>query len=290
MTDDDSDERSGGTWFGRLRQIIKGDTATREDLHQLLRDAHESTVLDADELAMLEGVLAVSEIQVRDVMVPRSQMVVLERDASREEILKTVVESGHSRFPLIGSDREEVVGILLAKDVLRYVVEASEQPFDITRWLRPATFIPESKRLNTLLKELRISRNHLAVVVDEYGGLTGLITIEDVLEEIVGEIDDEFDSAEAGPIQQQEPGVYHLRALTRIDEFNEFFDASLEDEHYDTVGGLVMYALGHLPRRGETVNVGEFSFRVLQADRRRIHSVEVARRAPSAEDGDTAVA
>ena len=290
MTDDDSDERSGGTWFGRLRQIIKGDTATREDLHQLLRDAHESTVLDADELAMLEGVLAVSEIQVRDVMVPRSQMVVLERDASREEILKTVVESGHSRFPLIGNDREEVVGILLAKDVLRYVVEASEQPFDVTRWLRPAIFIPESKRLNTLLKELRISRNHLAVVVDEYGGLAGLITIEDVLEEIVGEIDDEFDAAESGPIQQQDPGVYHLRALTRIDEFNEFFDTSLEDEHYDTVGGLVMYALGHLPRRGETVNVGEFSFRVLQADRRRIHSVEVARRTPSAEGGDTAAA
>jgi magnesium and cobalt transporter len=288
MTDDDSDERSGGTWFGRLRQVIRGDTATREDLLQLLRDAHERTVLDADELAMLEGVLAVSEMQVRDVMVPRSQMVVLDRDASREEILKTVVESGHSRFPLIGNDREEVVGILLAKDVLRYVVEAPDQPFDITRWLRPATFIPESKRLNTLLKELRISRNHLSVVVDEYGGLTGLITIEDVLEEIVGEIDDEFDSAEAGPIQQQDPGVYHLRALTRIDEFNEFFNASLEDEHYDTVGGLVMYALGHLPRRGETVTIGDFQFRVLQADRRRIHSVELTRRPPSAEGGDTA--
>lgn len=290
MTDDDPEERSGGTWFGRLRQVIRGDTATREDLLQLLRDAHVRTVLDADELAMLEGVLAVSEMQVRDVMVPRSQMVVLERDASREEILKTIVESGHSRFPLIGADREEVVGILLAKDVLRYFVEAPDQAFDVTRWLRPATFIPESKRLNTLLKELRLSRNHLAVVVDEYGGLTGLITIEDVLEEIVGEIDDEFDAAEAGPIQQQDPGVYHLRALTRIDEFNEFFHSSLEDQHYDTVGGLVMYALGHLPRRGEVVSVDGFQFRVLQADRRRIHSIEVARRVPSAEDGDTVVA
>ena len=290
MTDDDSDERSGATWFGRLRQVIRGDTATREDLLHLLRDAHERTVLDADELAMLEGVLAVSEMQVRDVMVPRSQMVVLERDASREEILKAIVESGHSRFPLIGTDREEVVGILLAKDVLRYFVETPDQVFDITRWLRPATFIPESKRLNRLLKDLRGSRNHLAIVVDEYGGIAGLITIEDVLEEIVGEIDDEYDAAEAGPIQQQEPGIYHLRALTRIEEFNEFFGAALEDEHYDTVGGLVMYALGHLPRRGEVVTIGEFQFRVLQADRRRIHSVEVARRASSAAGGDTAAA
>ena len=290
MTDDDSDERSGGTWFGRLRQVIRGDTATREDLLQLLRDAHNREVLDADELAMLEGVLAVSEMQVRDVMVPRSQMVVLERDASREEILKTIVKSGHSRFPLIGPDREEVVGILLAKDVLRYFVETPDQDFDVTRWVRPATFIPESKRLNRLLKDLRMSRNHLAVVVDEYGGLTGLITIEDVLEEIVGEIDDEFDPAEAGPIQQQDPGCYHLRALTRIDEFNEFFDTALDDENYDTVGGLVMHELGHLPRRGETVTVGDFRFRVLQADRRRIHSIEVTRRASSADDGDTAAA
>lgn len=290
MTDDDSDERSGGTWFGRLRQVIRGDTATREDLLQLLRDAREREVLDADELAMLEGVLAVSEMQVRDVMVPRSQMVVLERDASRDEMLKAIVESGHSRFPLIGNDREEVVGILLAKDVLRYFVEAPDQPFDVTRWLRPATFIPESTRLNRLLKDLRISRNHLAVVVDEYGGIAGLITIEDVLEEIVGEIDDEFDSAEAGPIQEQEPGCYHLRALTRIEEFNEFFGTSLEDEHYDTVGGLVMYALGHLPRRGEAVVVGEFHFRVLQADRRRIQNIEVTRSAPSADDGDIAAA
>jgi magnesium and cobalt transporter len=290
MTDDDSDERSGATWFGRLRQVIRGDTATREDLLHLLRDAHERTVLDADELAMLEGVLAVSEMQVRDVMVPRSQMVVLERDASRDEILKAIVESGHSRFPLIGADREEVVGILLAKDVLRHFVETPDQVFDITRWLRPATFIPESKRLNRLLKELRASRNHLAVVVDEYGGIAGLITIEDVLEEIVGEIDDEYDAAEAGPIQQQEAGVYHLRALTRIEEFNEFFGTALDDENYDTIGGLVMYELGHLPRRGETVAVGGFEFRVLQADRRRIHSLEMTRRAPSAEDGDTAAA
>jgi magnesium and cobalt transporter len=289
---DDSDEPSGGTWYGRLRRVLKGDAATREDLLDWLRESHAQTVLDADELAMLEGVLAVSETQVRDVMVPRSQMAVLERDAPRDEILKAIVESGHSRFPVIGEDREEVVGILLAKDVLRHFVETPGQPFDISRYIRPATFIPESKRLNTLLKEFRGSRNHIAIVVDEYGGITGLLTIEDVLEEIVGEIDDEHDSAEVGPIQEQEPGRYHVRALARIEDFNNFFDTSLDDENYDTVGGLVMHELGHLPRKGETLQLGEFRFRVLQADRRRIHSVEVTRgqAEAAASDGDVAAA
>jgi magnesium and cobalt transporter len=227
---------------------------------------------------------------VRDVMVPRSQMAVLERDAPRDDILKAIVESGHSRFPVIGEDREEVVGILLAKDVLRHFVETPNLPFDISRYIRPATFIPESKRLNTLLKEFRGSRNHIAIVVDEYGGITGLLTIEDVLEEIVGEIDDEHDSAEVGPIQEQEPGRYHVRALARIDEFNDFFDTSLDDENYDTVGGLVMHELGHLPRKGETLQFGDFSFRVLQADRRRIHSVEVTRGSALPADGDVVAA
>jgi magnesium and cobalt transporter len=247
-------------------------------------------VLDADELAMLEGVLAVSETQVREVMVPRSQMAVLERDAPRDELLRAIVDSGHSRFPVIGGDREEVVGILLAKDVLRHFVDTPAEAFDISRYIRPATFIPESKRLNTLLKEFRGSRNHIAIVVDEYGGITGLLTIEDVLEEIVGEIDDEHDSTEIGPIQEQEPGRYQVRALARIDEFNSFFDAELDDENYDTVGGLVMYELGHLPRKGETLQLGDFRFRVLQADRRRIHSVEVTRGASVPADGDVAAA
>jgi len=287
---DDSDEPSGGTWYGRLRRVLKGDAATREDLLDWLRESHAQTVLDADELAMLEGVLAVSETQVRDVMVPRSQMAVLERDAPRDEILKAIVDSGHSRFPVIGEDREEVVGILLAKDVLRHFVETPDQPFDITRYVRPATFIPESKRLNTLLKEFRGSRNHIAIVVDEYGGITGLLTIEDVLEEIVGEIDDEHDSAEVGPIQEQEPGRFQVKALARIDEFNDFFATNLDDENYDTVGGLVMHELGHLPRKGETLQFGEFRFRVLLADRRRIHSVEVTRGPAAGADGDVAAA
>lgn len=290
MTDDDSDDRPGGTWYGRLRRVLKGEAATRSDLLDWLRESHAQTVLDADELAMLEGVLAVSETQVREVMVPRSQMAVLERDAPRDELLKAIVESGHSRFPVIGGDREEVVGILLAKDVLRHFVDTPAEAFDISRYIRPATFIPESKRLNTLLKEFRGSRNHIAIVVDEYGGITGLLTIEDVLEEIVGEIDDEHDSTEIGPIQEQEPGRYQVRALARIDEFNAFFDAELDDENYDTVGGLVMYELGHLPRKGEALQLGDFRFRVLQADRRRVHSVEVTRGSSVPADGDVAAA
>ncbi|MSR08317.1 MAG: CBS domain-containing protein [Gammaproteobacteria bacterium] len=290
MTDDDSDDRSGGTWYGRLRRVLKGEAATRDDLLDWLRQSHAQTVLDADELAMLEGVLAVSETQVRDVMVPRSQMAVLERDAPRDELLKAIVESGHSRFPVIGEDREEVVGILLAKDVLRHFVNTPGEDFAISRYIRPATFIPESKRLNALLKEFRGSRNHIAIVVDEYGGITGLLTIEDVLEEIVGEIDDEHDAAEIAPIQEQGPGHYHVHALARIEEFNEYFDAKLDDEHYDTVGGLVMHELGHLPRKGEVLHLGEFRFQVLQADRRRVHSIEVTRGSSLPADGDVAVA
>jgi magnesium and cobalt transporter len=217
-------------------------------------------------------------------------MAVLERDAPRDELLKAIVESGHSRFPVIGDDREEVVGILLAKDVLRHFVDTPGEDFDISRYIRPATFIPESKRLNALLKEFRGSRNHIAIVVDEYGGITGLLTIEDVLEEIVGEIDDEHDAAEIAPIQEQDPGHYHVRALARIEEFNDFFDTDLDDENYDTVGGLVMHELGHLPRKGETLQFGEFHFQVLQADRRRVHSVEVTRGSSLPADGDVAAA
>ncbi len=290
MSDDDPEEHSGGTWYGRLRRVLKGEAATRNDLLDWLRQSHAQTVLDSDELAMLEGVLAVSETQVREVMVPRSQMAVLERDAPRDELLKAIVESGHSRFPVIGNDREEVVGILLAKDVLRHFVDTPDQDFDISRYIRPATFIPESKRLNALLKEFRGSRNHIAIVVDEYGGITGLLTIEDVLEEIVGEIDDEHDAAEIAPIQEQGPGHYHVRALARIEEFNDFFNTDLDDENYDTVGGLVMHELGHLPRKGEALQLGEFRFQVLQADRRRVHSIEVTRGSSLPADGDVAAA
>jgi magnesium and cobalt transporter len=269
------------TLYGRLRRLLKGEPASREDIVEFLQQGHWNAVLDPDEVAMLLGVLAVSETQVRDVMVPRYQMVVLERDAPKAEILRTIVESGHSRYPVIGEDRDEVVGVLLAKDILRYFVETPDQEFDLRKFIRPAIVIPESKRLNTLLKEFRISRNHLAVVVDEYGATAGLLTIEDVLEEIVGEIGDEYDAQEAEPIQKQDDNRFQVLALTRIEDFNRYFSTALSDEDYDTVGGLVMYELGRLPRRGETVSLGGFRFKVLQADRRRLHTLEVTPEAPA---------
>jgi magnesium and cobalt transporter len=215
-------------------------------------------------------------MQVREVMIPRSQMVVLERDASSDELLRAIVECGHSRFPVIGEDRDEVVGILLAKDVLKFFVDSPGEKLDLTSFLRPTTFIPESKRLDTLLQEFRSSRNHMAIVVDEYGGISGLLTIEDVLEEIVGEIDDEHDPQEAEQIQEQ-GNHWNVMALARIDEFNEYFSSSLDDEDYETVGGLVMRGFGRLPRRGESISLGGFCFKVIQADRRRIHRLEVTR-------------
>jgi len=274
------------SWFAKLRGLLNRKLVSRENLLKLLRDCRSSGVLDADEFTMMRGVLEVSEAQVRDAMIPRSHMVVLERAAPKDEVLKTIIESGHSRFPVIGEDRDEVIGILLAKDVLSYCISKPEEAFDFNRFLRPANVIPESKRLNTLLKEFRVSRNHMAIVVDEYGGTSGLLTIEDVLEEIVGEIDDEHDPQAAEPIKMQGNFHYQVRALTRIDEFNEYFDTELNDEEYDTVGGLVIHDLGRMPRRGESVVAGGFRFKVLQADRRRVHSLEVWREDVST-DGTT---
>lgn len=276
------DEEVERKLYRRLRRLFRGEPASREDILDFLRQGGWSTLLDADEIAMLQGVLEVSQKQVRDVMVPRSQMVVLERDAPKADILRTIVDSGHSRYPVIGADRDEVVGVLLAKDILHYFVETPNQEFDLRRFIRPAIVIPETKRLNTLLKEFRVSRNHLAIVVDEYGATAGLLTIEDVLEEIVGEIGDEYDAQEVEPIQKQENDRYQVLAQTRIEEFNRYFDANLSDEDYDTVGGLVMYELGRLPRRGESVSCGGFRFKVVQADRRRLHTLEVVPEPPAA--------
>ena len=230
---------------------------------------------------MLTGVLEVSETQVRDVMIPRSQMVVISSEDDFEQTLATIVESGHSRFPVIGEDRDEVLGILLAKDLLRYFGKDSAKEVVIRKVLRPAAVIPESKRLNALLKEFRASHNHMAIVVDEYGGIAGLLTIEDVLEEIVGEIEDEHDDEEVEFIRpdgdRNGRPSYAVRALTRIEDFNEYFECELDDEEYDTVGGLVMHELGRLPRRGEKVHFGGFEFSVIKADKRRIDALQVQR-------------
>lgn len=245
------------SWWRRLTQRLAGGPRTREDLNELLDGAHESGLVDADAASMIRGVFETGQLQVRDIMVPRAQMVIVERDWPLEQLLAEVVESGHSRYPVIGDSRDEIVGILLAKDLLRFT--SSEAPdFDIARWLRPAAFVPESKRVNVLLKDFRKSRNHMALVADEYGGVAGLVTIEDVLEQIVGEIDDEHDESESAQILKQDDRRYLVQGLTPIADFNQYFGAEFSDEDFDTVAGLVMHELGHMPRRGESIQIDRF--------------------------------
>ncbi len=263
----------------RITRAIKGKPWSRDEIQTFIQQSEVD--LDAEEKSMLSGVLEVSETQVRDVMVPRSQMVVIDIEQEFDEILALIVESGHSRFPVIGEDRDEVLGILLAKDLLRYFGSDAAKAVTIEKVLRPAAVIPESKRLNALLKEFRASHNHMAIVVDEYGGVAGLLTIEDVLEEIVGEIDDEHDQEEAEFIRpdgdRNGKPCFAVRALTRVEDFNEYFECELEDEEYDTIGGLVMHELGRLPRRGEKIDFGGFEFSVVKADKRRIDALQVQR-------------
>jgi hemolysin (HlyC) family protein len=285
MSDDTHPSGDTGVsgWWQRLVQGRAGEAKTRDDIAEFLQGFLDRGIIGEDEYAMLQGVLEVADTQVRDIMVPRSQMVVVAQDQTGQEVLKVITESNHSRFPVIGEDRDEVVGIVLAKDVLKHFIR-NEHPFDLQTFLRPVVFIPESKRLNTLLTEFREGRNHMAIVVDEYGGVSGLATIEDVLEQIVGEIDDELDPEEASSIQPQDGGKFNVMALTRIDEFNEFFNTELSDAEYDTVGGLLMHELGRLPRRGEQLDFAGLRFKVVRGDRRRLHTLEVTRLpVPSAE-------
>ena len=262
-------------WLRRLIESLSGEPRDLEQLGEMLTDARDRGLIDADVLAMLEGVLQVSEIQVRDVMVPRSQMVVVSRDDPPEKILPAVIESGHSRFPVVGEDRDDVAGILLAKDLLRYFSEGGEANFDIRECLRPAVFIPESKRLNVLLKEFRVSHNHMAIVVDEYGGVSGLLTIEDVLEQIVGDIGDEYDIDDAEGIRKEAERTFSVPALTRIEDFNATFGTRFSDDEADTIGGLILHELGRMPRRGEAIEIGGLELKVTRSDRRRIESLRV---------------
>lgn len=276
MPDDSSSPQEKRSWLERLSHAFSGEPDSREDLIEILRDAKENGILSGDTLKMLEGALSVSERQVSDIMVPRSQMVSLPVSAEFIDLMKMVVESGHSRFPVHGDDKDDILGILLAKDLLRGIV-ADGGPGNIRELLRPVVLIPESKRLNVLLKEFRQSRNHMAIVVDEHGGVAGIITIEDVLEQIVGEIDDEHDDAdEAKMIAAQSDGQFLVDALTPIADFNDQFGADFLDDEYDTIGGFVTHAIGHLPEAGEELNVGRFHFRVGRADQRRVHSFVVS--------------
>jgi magnesium and cobalt transporter len=262
----------------RLGSMISSEPRDRMQLVELLRGAHARELIDPEALTMLEGVLNVAEMQVRDIMVPRAQMDIVRRDATLEEILPEVVSSAHSRLPVIVDSRDEVAGILLAKDLLRFFPGGNEEAFDMQEILRPAVFVPESKRLNVLLKEFRLSRNHMAIVVDEYGGVAGLVTIEDVLEQIVGEIEDEHDVDDyLTQIMQHPGGRYTVKALTPIEEFNTYFQTGYSEEDFDTIGGLLLSRFGHVPRRGESVVLDGMLFRVLRADNRRLHLVEMRR-------------
>jgi len=269
------DLNATGRWLRRLTQGL-AEPQDRAELTGVLREAAARDLIDADALTMLEGVLEVGDLKVRDIMVPRAQMVFVRRSDPLARILPVVVESGHSRVPVMDEDRDDIVGILLAKDLLRLSTSSARERFDIREYMRPAVFVPESKRLNVLLKEFRRNRNHMAIVVDEYGGVAGLCTIEDVIEQIVGDIDDEFDVEDDQNIRRDAERQFTVRAVTRIGEFNEYFGAHLsEGEGVDTIAGLLLKQLGRLPRRGESTSLEGFEFRVLRADRRRIDTLRV---------------
>jgi magnesium and cobalt transporter len=275
MADDDKDTGATGKWIRRITESLSGEPRDLDDLAETLVGAAERGIIDDDALEMLEGVLDVAERQVRDIMVPRSQMAVVERDGTPEQILPIVIESGHSRFPVIDEDRDKIVGVLLAKDLLRYFSEGGQEDFDIKEVLRPAVFVPESKRLSVLLKEFRANHNHMAFIVDEYGGVAGLVTIEDVLEQIVGDIGDEYDIDEDLDIRKEGDRQFTVKAQTRIDDFNEYFGTAFSDAEFDTIGGLVMGKLQRLPRRGEAFKFEGMDFKVLRGDRRRLDVLRV---------------
>jgi magnesium and cobalt transporter len=267
------------TLLERIGAILMREPEDRDQLVELLRSAYERNLIDADALGMIEGALQVSELQARDIMVPRAQMDMVDLHETPEQILPKVIEAGHSRFPVYGDNKDDIVGVLLAKDLLRYF---AGHEFSVREMLRPAVFVPESKRLNVLLRDFRRNRNHMAIVVDEYGGVAGLLTIEDVLEQIVGEIEDEFDFDETeANILLDRNGMYRVKAQTEIASFNETFGTRFSDEEYDTVGGLLLSRFGRLPKRGEEIELDNLKFRVQRADSRRLHSLLVEKlRAP----------
>lgn len=272
-----NDEPAKPSWLERLGMLLLREPEDREQLIGLLHSAYERNLLDADALAMIEGVFQVSEMQVRDVMIPRAQMDVVDIGDPPEKFIPFVIETAHSRFPVIDRDKDNVIGILLAKDLLRYY--AGEE-FNVREMLRPAVFIPEAKRLNVLLKEFRSNRNHIAIVVDEYGGVAGIVTIEDVLEQIVGEIEDEYDYDEQEDnIIRVPDGRFRVKAQAEIADFNEVMGTQFSDEDFDTVGGLVVSKFGHMPKRGQQVTFDGLKFSVLRADSRRLYSMMVEKTA-----------
>ena len=272
-----ADADNGGStrgWLERISDAFNSKPKNLKQLVDLLKNLQSSQLIGAEELYMIEGVLQVSDMQVRDIMIPRGQMTVLEHSSSFAEIIKIITESGHSRFPVIDDDKDDIVGILLAKDLLQIPVGNSEH-FEFNYYIRPASFVPESKRLNVLLKEFRQNRSHLAMIVDEYGGVSGLVTIEDVLEQIVGKIDDEHDEADEVDIQLHGANHYSVRALTPLQDFNEYFRTEFNSDDVETIGGFLLGHIGHLPDRGESITLQNITFKVLSADSRQVHLYQV---------------
>lgn len=269
-----SDGPSRKTFFERIGQLFQGDPKDRQELVEVIRDSEENDLIDHDTRGMLEGVMQISDMRVRDIMIPRSQMVTIDKNDHLDALIALITDAQHSRYPIISEDKDHVEGILLAKDLLKYLGSDST-PFNIEEVIRPAVVVPESKRVDRLLKEFREERYHMAIVVDEFGGVSGLVTIEDILEEIVGDIEDETDDQEENEIRQLSKHTFSVSALTEIENFNETFGTEFSDEEVDTIGGIVMTAFGHLPSRGEVVHIGDYQFKVASADNRRIIQLQV---------------
>ncbi|MBL6689950.1 MAG: CBS domain-containing protein [Pseudomonadales bacterium] len=270
-----SDQENSQSWLEKLSLALSGEPSSRAELLELLRAAEQRALLDGEALSIIEGALTVSDMQAREIMIPRSQVVFVRIDQEPSEFLPIVIGSGHSRFPVLGENQDEVVGILLAKDLLSLAQKDRKQKFNLRDSLRPCTAIPESKRLDVLLQEFRATRNHLAVVYDEYGGISGIVTIEDVLEQIVGDIEDEYDFEDEGYINKHADGSFTIKALTPIEDFNEYFDSNFSADEFDTIGGLVTSCFGHLPKRDEEVTIEDCCFKVLNADGRRVHLLQM---------------
>lgn len=266
------DERS---WLDKITHLFSSEPRTREDLEDVLSIAADNEVIDQDAHSIIEGAIQVSDMQARDIMIPRSQMVVIKAEQTLEDILPQIIRAAHSRYPVIGDSNDDVLGILLAKDLLPLILDREHAELQITDLLRQTLVVPESKRLNVLLREFRENRNHMAIVIDEYGGVAGLVTIEDVLEEIVGEIEDETDIEEDQFIRKISDKDFFIKALTPIEDFNDYFNADFSDEEFDTVGGLVLQAFGHMPARNEVTTLEHFEFKVINADQRKIHSLRM---------------
>ena len=277
MSEEGSSNRRSRSWLEKLTLAITGEPSSRTELIELLRSSEQRDLLDAEALSIIEGALVVSDMQVREIMIPRSQVVFLRLEMTSDKILPLVIASGHSRFPVVTENPDDVVGILMAKDLLPLVMKDRKSRFKMRDLLRPRTAIPESKRLNVLLEEFRTTRNHLAVVYDEYGGVSGIVTIEDVLEQIVGDIEDEYDFDEDDFIKHHSDDSYTIKALTPISDFNEQFGCSLGNGEFDTIGGMIMQHFGHMPKRDEQIHLDGFNFKVLNADSRKIHLLQLTR-------------